>query len=507
MSYPQTAQTRPPADSHRGLRLFGLAAVVVGLLLLAAAAFALSYAGIHVVALSAGVSPRLARIYPLIFDAMLVVACSAVLSLRGAGVPSRLYAWLSMLALFAAAAGADTLHATGARLPHKQAAAAAAIIPWALVLIGFGLLLCMLRQARLRRAGALPGAAQKTFQERPGHVEVRASIHELIGATVSAGPAAAGPGPGRAEPSAELAIETDPGQDDPASDEGLAGFAQAREQRPGGNGHQPERARLGDGSAAPFNPAPTMPLDAGTPGVAPPEERGPGPDEADRAFLALRAPTEPGGGRTVPSVAQVPPHPRPAPEAALEPQPDPWPVPGPAAPPQPVPHAPGEVAAGPQPEPSPVDTATEAEPEPAPVNAAAEPEPEPAPVNAAAEPEPEPAPVDTAAEPQPGPEPAADPGAEGQPDSQSEPPPDAQLATAIPLQARSAPEADAPPPPVPSAEAEVEAEARAEADGEPQAEPDAPADAAPEPETDPGPETDPTPHFDRMRSSPIPPEG
>jgi len=57
-------------------------------ILLAAAAFVLSYAGIHAVALSAGVSPRLAKLYPLIFDAMLVVACAAVLALRGAGLPS-----------------------------------------------------------------------------------------------------------------------------------------------------------------------------------------------------------------------------------------------------------------------------------------------------------------------------------------------------------------------------------------------------------------------------------
>ena len=95
------------------MRLLALAAVAVGVMLLAAAAFVLSYSGIHAVALSAGVSPRLARIYPLIFDAMLVVAGAAVLALRGAGLPSRSYAWLSMLVLLAAAAAADALHATG----------------------------------------------------------------------------------------------------------------------------------------------------------------------------------------------------------------------------------------------------------------------------------------------------------------------------------------------------------------------------------------------------------
>jgi len=39
-----------------------------------------------------------------VFDAMLVVACAAVLALRGAGLPSRCYAWLTMLVLLGAAA-------------------------------------------------------------------------------------------------------------------------------------------------------------------------------------------------------------------------------------------------------------------------------------------------------------------------------------------------------------------------------------------------------------------
>src|SRR5580700_8761951 len=159
MSYQHPAQPVRPADNHRGLRLLALTAVVIGLMLLAAAAFVLSYAGIHAVALSAGVSSRLARLYPLIFDAMLVIACAAVLALRGAGLPSRCYAWLALLVLLAAAAGADTLHATDAKLPHKPAAAAAAIIPWVLVLLGFGLLLSMLRYARLRRAHAAQARA------------------------------------------------------------------------------------------------------------------------------------------------------------------------------------------------------------------------------------------------------------------------------------------------------------------------------------------------------------
>lgn len=169
--------TRHPTSTHRGLRLLALCAVTLGLLLLAAAAFVLSYAGVHAVALAAGVSPRLARIYPLILDAMVVVAGAAVLSLRSAGLPSRWYAWLSLLVMLGADAGADTVHAIGTKLPHKPTAAAAAIIPWALVLIGFGLLLSMLRHGRIRAAdmrlaakpagSAEPGEPQTAVEAEP----------------------------------------------------------------------------------------------------------------------------------------------------------------------------------------------------------------------------------------------------------------------------------------------------------------------------------------------------
>src|ERR1039457_4199725 len=75
---------RGPDLSPR-LRVASVVAVITGVILLAAAAFVLAYAGIHAIALAAGVSPTLARYYPLIFDAMLVVASAAALALRGGG--------------------------------------------------------------------------------------------------------------------------------------------------------------------------------------------------------------------------------------------------------------------------------------------------------------------------------------------------------------------------------------------------------------------------------------
>ena len=82
-------------DPYAALRLIALIAAIVGVIVLAAAAFVLSYGGIHKIALSAGVSPNVARIFPVIFDAMLVVSCAAVVSLRSAGWWQRTYSWLS----------------------------------------------------------------------------------------------------------------------------------------------------------------------------------------------------------------------------------------------------------------------------------------------------------------------------------------------------------------------------------------------------------------------------
>ena len=158
----------PRADGSRGrdpyaaLRLIALIAAVAGVIVLAAAAFVLSYGGIHKIALSAGVSPSVARIFPVIFDAMLVVSCAAVVSLRSAGWWQRTYSWLSTLVLLAVVAAADAAHATGTHLPRKPAAATVAVLPWVLLLLAFSLLLSMLRQFRRTRAVLADAAASDT---------------------------------------------------------------------------------------------------------------------------------------------------------------------------------------------------------------------------------------------------------------------------------------------------------------------------------------------------------
>jgi hypothetical protein len=232
------------ADAHSTLRLAALTAVVAGVVLLAAAAFVLSYSGIHSVALQAGVSPGLAKLYPVIFDAMLVIAGAAAMALRGAGWWSRFYAWACLIALLAAVAVGDAVHATGTVLPERASRAAVAITPWVLLLLAFGLLLTMLRHFRKARAAVAArqearavaaGAGQPG--EANGTATARTTVTWATAGAVGTSAAAEGrslppprssldtllgPRPGRA-PAIEAAheadaVDTDAGQlDDPVS--------------------------------------------------------------------------------------------------------------------------------------------------------------------------------------------------------------------------------------------------------------------------------------------------
>ena len=141
------------ADLSTRLRVVALIAVITGVILLAAAAFVLAYAGIHAIALAAGVSPTLAKLYPLIFDAMLVVASAAALALRGRGWWTKFYAWLTIVVLLAAVSAADAAHAMGVSLPRRPTAAGVAVTPWVLLLLAFGLWLALLRHLRSSRSG------------------------------------------------------------------------------------------------------------------------------------------------------------------------------------------------------------------------------------------------------------------------------------------------------------------------------------------------------------------
>lgn len=140
------------ADSRGRLGLAAVTSVLTGTALLAGAAFLLSYARFHEMALTAGVSPSLATLYPLMFDTTLVIACVAALALRGASWWMRGYAALSVTILLAAIAVAEAVHSAGISLPYGPIAAAFAALPWALFLVGFSLGLLVLRYLRTARA-------------------------------------------------------------------------------------------------------------------------------------------------------------------------------------------------------------------------------------------------------------------------------------------------------------------------------------------------------------------
>jgi hypothetical protein len=135
-------------DSCNMLQLAPLATVITGVVLLAVGAFLLSYAGIHEIALAAGVSPALAGLYPLIFDALLVVAGVAALALRDARWWLRGYAWFSITILLAVVAVVEPVHAAGISLPRRPTVATVVAMPWVLLLLGFGLWLSMLTHLR-----------------------------------------------------------------------------------------------------------------------------------------------------------------------------------------------------------------------------------------------------------------------------------------------------------------------------------------------------------------------
>jgi hypothetical protein len=91
-------------DYGNGFQLTAVVIVIAGVALLAVAAFLVSYAGTRDIAVAAGVSPALAGLYPLIIDAVLVVACVAALALRGAEWWMQTYAWLSVMFMLAVVA-------------------------------------------------------------------------------------------------------------------------------------------------------------------------------------------------------------------------------------------------------------------------------------------------------------------------------------------------------------------------------------------------------------------
>jgi hypothetical protein len=124
------------------------AVVAVVVLAVAGAVFVLSYSGVRAVAITGGVSVQLARVYPGVFDAVLVIACVAAILLRDGRWWARAWAWLVVVVLLAAIGATDMVHAMGYTLRHRPTEGIVAAAPVAAVLLAFSLLLTLLRQSR-----------------------------------------------------------------------------------------------------------------------------------------------------------------------------------------------------------------------------------------------------------------------------------------------------------------------------------------------------------------------
>lgn len=126
--------------------------VALAVAAVAAATFVFSYAGMHAIALTGGVSVQLARYYPGLFDATAVIACVAVVMLRDGRWWARAWAWLVLVVVLAAIGASDVLHAMNYTLRHRPTEGIVAAAPVVAVLLAFSLLLTLLRQSRTRPA-------------------------------------------------------------------------------------------------------------------------------------------------------------------------------------------------------------------------------------------------------------------------------------------------------------------------------------------------------------------
>jgi len=131
-----------------------LVALVV--IAVAGATFVFSYDGVHAIALLGGVSKQLARYYPGLFDAVLVIACVAAVMLREGHWWARVWAWLVIAILLGAIGTTDVLHAMNYTLRHRVTEGIVAAAPVVAVLLAFSLLLTLLRQSKTPAAVATP---------------------------------------------------------------------------------------------------------------------------------------------------------------------------------------------------------------------------------------------------------------------------------------------------------------------------------------------------------------
>ncbi|MGH3246894.1 MAG: DUF2637 domain-containing protein [Trebonia sp.] len=220
----------PPAAWQRRLANLLVALAVIAV---AAATFVFSYDGVHAIARLGGVSAQLARYYPGLFDAVLVIACVAAIVLRDGRWWARLWAWLVIVVVLAAIGTTDMLHAMNYTLRHRPTEGIVAVAPVVAVLLAFSLLLTMLRQSRARDAQPAAGAAPLDVPALPAALPVfalpaapaaPATPSDSEGAADSEGPVVADAPevPGAEVPGAETPHPAHPATQVPEATEAIA---------------------------------------------------------------------------------------------------------------------------------------------------------------------------------------------------------------------------------------------------------------------------------------------
>jgi hypothetical protein len=143
-----------PAQRRNWTRRLVNLLVALVVVAVAAATFVFSYDGVHAIALIGGMSDQLARYYPGLFDAVLVIACVAAVMLRDGRWWARLWAWVVVIVILAAIGTTDVLHAMAFTLRHRVTEGVVAAAPVVAVLLAFSLLLTLLRQSRTQAVEA-----------------------------------------------------------------------------------------------------------------------------------------------------------------------------------------------------------------------------------------------------------------------------------------------------------------------------------------------------------------
>ncbi|MEV0581465.1 DUF2637 domain-containing protein [Nonomuraea sp. NPDC050310] len=142
------------------LRRLGVALAGLGVAALTATACALSFHDLRDLALQARVSPELAFLYPVGFDALLVVALVSVLLLTSGGLLARLQAALVLVLLIVGAAVVNVASATGFQVDVRQAAIVAAVAPWVMLAVALWMWLVLIKHVQERRADSRSTAEQ-----------------------------------------------------------------------------------------------------------------------------------------------------------------------------------------------------------------------------------------------------------------------------------------------------------------------------------------------------------